>query len=122
MFKRNSNLIPRKSLNARRVEETLDDFNRPINIGYVTFTAEMCTIQPLSGDDVLVLGEGFRDKSVYNVRTNTLISAGSEASNRKPDEIEIYGKWYRVIRVQVHLVGIIPHYECICVEKDTGLI
>lgn len=121
MIGKKSSFFPRFKLKGRRVEETLDDFSRPISITNTEFDVLDCTIQPVTGNDLLALGEGFRTKSVYAIFTSTLIFEGDN-TNRKPDEIEIYSKWYRVARVEIWQNGVASHYKCICVEKDLGLL
>lgn len=121
-MKRRSGPIPRITLSARHVTETVNAFNEPTGLTKTPFNALLCTIQPFVGDDMLPALEGFSTKDVYTVFTETEIIAGEEGTAIKSDEIQIYNKWYRVVKVKKWQVGVIPHYEVVCILLDTGLI
>ena len=120
-IKRRSGAIPRKPLNGRRAIENRNDFNEITSITYQTFQALNCTVQPIEGSSMTPDLIGYMDREVFTVYTETQLTAGVEGTNRKPDELFIYGKWFKVIRCKRWQVGIIPHYECIVIEKDEGL-
>lgn len=119
-FKRRGG-IPRKSLQARRVIEVTNDFNEVISLTTTNFQALYCTVQPYEGDlftpDVL----GFTDRDVFTVFTETELKVGQEGTNRKPDEVMIEGKWFKVVKVK-RWTTLLKHYEVVVVEKDEGLL
>lgn len=114
--------IPRKTLEGRHITDNVDKFNRPLAPTITPFEAKLCTVQPYVGEDLIVGADGFQSKSAFTVFTDTPITEGEEGSLIKPDELLIYGKWYRAAKVKVWQVGVIPHYECTFVQKDLGAI
>ena len=119
---RRSGLIPRKTIPAKRSIETTNDFNEVIDITNQSFNALECTVQPVVGGSMTPDLIGYADREIYTVYTSTLLSFGVEGTNRKPDELFINNKWFKVIRCERWQVGVIPHYECVVVEKDEGLL
>ena len=119
---RRSGLIPRKTIPARRSTETTNDFNEVIGITNQSFNALQCTIQPMIGGSMTPDLIGYADREIYTLYTETMLTEGVEGTNRKPDEVFINGKWFKVIRSKSWSVGIIPHYECVVVEKDEGWV
>lgn len=122
MIKRRSGMIPRKTLQARRVIETRNSFNEITGVQYVTFQALQCTDQPYEGDTFDPNMTGFTNRKVRTVFTETLLQDGDDNSNRKADEVFMYGSWWKVFKVKSWQVGLIPHYEVIVIEKDEGLL
>lgn len=122
MIKRRNGAIPRKPIPARRSTEVKNDFNEVTGITHQTFNALNCTVQPIEGGSMTPDLVGYMDREVFTVFTETFLVAGVEGSNRKPDELFIYGKWFKVIRCKRWQVGLAPHYECVVVEKDEGLL
>lgn len=114
--------IPRKPLDARHVQDILDEFERPTGRSLVSFQALYCTVQPYIGDVFLLAPDGFQGKDIFTVFTETQLSIGKEGGTTKPDEVLINSKWFRVVKVQPWQVGLIPHYECVVVELDEALI
>lgn len=120
-IKRRNGAIRRVTLQARRVVEVRDRFNRIVSTNTESFNAELCTVQPFVGDTFLLTPEGLQNKDVYTVFTQTKLQVGKQGTTEKPDEIFFDGKWFRVAKVKNWSVGLIPHYECIIVELDEGL-
>lgn len=120
-IKRNNGAIPRKTLQARHVTEGYDAYGYPTGLTYVPFEALVCTVQPIQGKDLLLLPEGMRDKEAYTVWTETECDTVNEGTDKKPDEIQIYGDWYKVTKKRSWQVGLIPHYELVVVKRDEGL-
>lgn len=121
---RKRRLLPRITLEARHVEDNVDKFGRPdpLNPLYTPFDLEFCTVQPYVGDDLIVSGDGFDSKTVYTIFTETEVTEGEDDSTIKPDEVKVYGKWYRVAKVKRWQTGVIPHYEIIVVKKQGGTV
>ena len=113
--------IPKITLNARHVTETVNQFGTPTTTN-VAFTCELCTVQPFVGDDLVIAQDGFSTKDVYTLFTATPVTSGDEDSDVKADEVEYKGKWYKVYKVQDWDVGIIPHFCATLVLKDGGLV
>lgn len=122
MIKRRNGAIPRKTLQARRKQDVSDEFERPLTPIVTPFEAKNCTIQPYVGDTFQLAPDGFQGKDVFTVFTETLLTRGKEGSLIKPDELLINNVWFRVVKVKPWQVGLIPHYECIVVELDEGLV
>jgi hypothetical protein len=119
-FKRRGG-IPRKTLPAKRNVEVRNEFNEVTSITETNFQALHCTVQPYEGDmftpDVL----GYTDKDVFTVFTETELKVGQEGTNRKPDEVMIEGKWFKVVKVK-RWQTLLKHYEVVVIEKDEGLL
>ena len=122
MIKRRNGAIPRKTLQARHKQDVLDEFERPLTPTVTPFSAKNCTVQPYVGDTFQLAPDGFQGKDVFTVFTETLLTRGKEGSLIKPDELLINNVWFRVVKVKPWQVGLIPHYECIVVELDEGLV
>lgn len=120
-LKRRNGTIPRITLQARRVVEVRDRFNRILSTDLTTFDAELCTVQPFVGDTFLLSPEGFQNKDVYTLFTQTKLQIGKQGTTEKADEVFFDNKWFRVVKVKNWSVGLIPHYECVIVELDEGL-
>src|SRR6188768_3661806 len=57
------------------------------------------SIQPTTGEELLSLPEGRRNKKTYALFSSSKINL--IVSEQNPDEIEIYGERYEIIRVEV---------------------
>ena len=124
MIKRRRGVIPRKSVQGRHVQDTVDDFGRPL-VGqavYTPFNVLNTTVQPYIGEDFMAADSGFQSKRTYTIFTETKLTEGEEDSIIKPDEVMIDGDWYRVVKVKPWQVGVIPHYECVVVKIVGNLI
>lgn len=121
-IRRSNSKIPRRTLQGRSVEEQLDEFERPELILRQPFDVNKCTVQPYTGDRLALSSDGFQGKDIQTIFTETELTSGLEASNRKADEVLINSRYYKVVKVKPWQVGVIPHYECIVVEIDEGLI
>lgn len=125
MIKRRNGAIPRKTYSARQRTLVADNTsvfsNKTTSITYTPFSVINCTIQPASGSDLKTLDEGFRNKEVYILRTETAVIAVDEGSPRLSDQIQFNGvsglDWFDVIKVKNWSVGVIPHYEVIIVRQ-----
>ena len=122
MIKRRNGAIPRKTLQARHKQDVLDEFERPLTPVTTPFKIYNCTVQPYVGDTFQLAPDGFQGKDVFTLFTETLLTRGKEDSLIKPDEVLINNIWFRVVKVKPWQVGLIPHYECIVVELDEGLV
>lgn len=110
-------LIPRKTLNARQITQTLDVYNYPSEVS-VNITLDSCTAQPVNGYEQQTLPEGYRDKVVYRVFTSTEVLPRIEGSDTSY-QIEVRsGVWCDVISVKVWEVGVQSHYEVLAAEPN----
>lgn len=104
-------LIPRKTLNGRRLTQSVDEFGLPTDSAPVTFDVENAGVQPVTGNQLDVLPEGYRDRKNYRVYTTTPVFTAEEASSNLADEIEAYpGVWCKVIKVEPWGYGLQSHY------------
>lgn len=115
-------MLPRVTLDGRRVVETVNDFNEVIDITTTSFKVKNCTVQPYEGAAMTPDQSGYKQVEAYTIFTDTELKNGKEGTNQKPDEIKLGDKWYKVIRVKIWRNSVIPHYECIVIDKDGGLI
>lgn len=72
------------------------------------------SVQPTTGEEMLSLPEGRRNRKTYSLFTSTEIELIHSAAN--PDQIVIYGDRYEIIRVDVWqnhppVFGIVNHYK-----------
>lgn len=72
------------------------------------------SIQPTTGEEMLSLPEGRRNKKTYSLFTSTHINV--IVSGKNPDQIEIFGERYEVVRVDPWqnnppVFGIVNHYK-----------
>lgn len=114
--------LPRKDIQARHVTDVVDKFGEPTGATYTDFTMSKCTVQPYVGSDFILGTDGFTDKTVYTVFTDTFVTDGLDGGVTKPDEAYIYGKWFRCAKVRIWGNDVISHYECVFVEMTEGLI
>ena len=74
------------------------------------------TWQPLTGEELNTLPEGRRGNGGYALFTET------ELQNRQdgisPDIVEVNGRDFEVINVELWQNSIIPHYRVICASKE----
>jgi hypothetical protein len=122
MALRRRGVIPRKNFPARRVVETLDKFNRPTGLTYTDFLVKNCTIQPYTGE-VMVLGaDGASDMASFVMYTDTSVFEGNDGGSRKADQVYYLNNWYKVVKVKPWLSEVIPHYEVMLVKIDGALV
>lgn len=110
-------LIPRKQLDARRVDIVYDAYNRPSEVE-VVFTIENAGVQPVSGNELKVLPEGLRDKISYRIITTTEVRGLKEGTDDAGDKVMLYGDWFRIVRVEIWDTGVQSHYNAIAVKED----
>ena len=72
------------------------------------------SVQPTSGEEMLSLPEGRRNKKVYSLFTSTPINLIYAGTN--PDQIEIFGERFEIFQVEIWqnnppVFGIINHYK-----------
>lgn len=112
-------LIPRKTLNARRITLTYDNYNIPSEIE-AYFPVENAGVQPYTGGKGMKASlEGYRNKNAYYLFTTTPLRTADEGDrNAMADRVEIDGKWCTVLKVAKWDTGIRSHYEAILVETN----
>jgi len=112
-------LIPRKTLNAKRVTGGVDADGYPIDDVDVAFTVENASVQPVTGYSLQAVPEGYRDNRVVRVYTTTEVLIGDEGTDLKGDQIEFEpGRWGRVVKVEPWQVGVQSHYLAFVVEVN----
>jgi len=72
------------------------------------------SIQPTTGEEMLSLPEGRRNRKTYSLYSSTKINLISTGTN--PDQITIFGERYEVVRVEpwqnrADIFGIINHFK-----------
>jgi len=77
-----------------------------------TFTIK-ASVQPMSGDEVLTLPEGDREKELQTVYTDTLLRTIDQDTKTEADRVVWNGSDYEVIKVRPYQMGALDHYECI---------
>lgn len=127
-YLRNSGKIPRKTLQGynRFVSKTTGGVfeNDLESITSTPFDVLQCTVQPLTGSELMVLEEGLRSKEVYNVFTNTKLTEAIEGTDQLADQIEIDGvngvSLFTVLKVKKWDNGLIPHYHAVVVKEPNN--
>ena len=71
-------------------------------------TTFRAVVEPIT-DERLPLEEGLRRETRWRVYTRERLEA--LAPNSRGDELEIRGRWHRVVRVDYHPSPRAPHYE-----------
>lgn len=75
------------------------------------------SVQPTTGEEMLSVPEGRRNRKTYSLFTSTKIDVIHGVNNTtNPDQIIIYGERYEVVRVEVWqnnppVFGIVNHYK-----------
>lgn len=75
------------------------------------------SIQPTSGEEMLSIPEGRRNRKTYSLFTSTPIDVIHGVNNStNPDQIEIFAERYEIVRVEVWqnnppVFGIVNHYK-----------
>ncbi len=90
--------------------------HRPVAAVESTFTIH-ASVQPLSGDEVQLLGLGDRVRKTRKAYTATLLRTVDEAAEKPADEISISGTTYEVHSVETQ-TAVIPHYKVILMAKQ----
>ena len=72
------------------------------------------SVQPTTGEEMLSIPEGRRNRKTYSLFTNPDIEVIHGGAN--PDQILIYGERYEVVRVEIWqnnppVFGIVNHYK-----------
>lgn len=72
------------------------------------------SIQPTTGEEMLSLPEGRRNRKTYSLFTSTKINLITTSTN--PDQIDIFGERYEIIRVEPWqnnppVFGIVNHFK-----------
>ena len=79
-------LLPTTEFQAQRVEVIYGPRNRPTNVT-TNFTVRDAWLQPISGHEQGLLGDGYRDKVVYKMYCSTKVRPAEEGTNNKADRI-----------------------------------
>lgn len=78
-----------------------------------------CSVQPTSGEDLLSIPEGRRNKKTYALFTSTKINVIHGLNNSvNPDQVEIYGERFEVVKVEIWqnnpaVFSVVNHYKMI---------
>lgn len=113
--------IPRVTLQGRGVTQGTDSRGRPTARTYTPFDLLSCTVQPYIGDDLLTLEDGYSNKNVLKIWTETKCVTTKEGSAELADEVYFDGDWYKVKKSQPWQNGVISHYELTVVQIDEVL-
>jgi len=82
------------------------------------------SVQPTTGEEMLSLPEGRRNRKTYSLFTSTKIEVIHGFGNStNPDQIEIYGGRYEIVRVEIWqnnppVFGIVNHYKFYAQELE----
>lgn len=71
------------------------------------------SIQPLNGKELESLPEGRREKDTYNIYTDFQLRTVDEEGNTNPDQVDIFGQSFEIIKVDTWKNNVIPHYKAI---------
>lgn len=85
--------------------------------GTETLIPITASVQPTTGEEMLSLPEGRRNKKTYSLFTSSKIEVIHGLNNStNPDQIQIYGERYEIVQVEVWknnppIFGIVNHYK-----------
>lgn len=82
----------------------------PVPLGDLTIRAG---VQPTSGEDLISLPEGQRERESYKIYSVTEMQTAKENTQKKADVLEFYGKLFEVQQVQRHFGLGLDHYKAI---------
>lgn len=82
--------------------------------GGETLIVITASIQPTTGEEMLSLPEGRRNRKTYSLFTSTKINLISTGTN--PDQVQIFGERFEVVRVEPWqnnppVFGIVNHFK-----------
>jgi hypothetical protein len=105
--------IFRIPLNVTRYNPTtyVNGIPQPATFTNIPITA---SVQPTTGEEMLSLPEGRRNKKTFSLFTSTKINLIVGGAN--PDQIDIFGERYEVVRVEPWqnnppVFGIVNHFK-----------
>jgi hypothetical protein len=75
------------------------------------------TVEPLDGQDLLLIPEGERTKEMIRIYSELELKTADEACARKADVVRYQGKLYEVHKVKTW-TQLIPHFETIAISKS----
>lgn len=112
-------LLPRKILNARVITSSLDEDNLPLPPTVQNILLENCGVHPITGYKLMAMGEGFRDKRLWEVYTTTPLPYKVEGEGVSPPEIEVKPNiWAVVVGADEWEYTIQSHTKYVVVEKN----
>lgn len=115
-------LIPRKTLQGKRLTQMLDSHNLPLPPKEVEFTIENAGVQPVPGYEANALPSGWRDRKIFKLFTTTKVEPAEEGTDSSGDLVEVVvdgeSLWCRVMRVKPWTYGIQSHYEAVLVHEN----
>ena len=76
--------------------------------------------QSLSGDDMLSLPEGRRNRETYLIYTSTELIAGDVDNKINPDIVVFDGVDFEIINVEPWQNGIYNHYKAVASKKQVS--
>lgn len=76
----------------------------------------LACVQPMDGDDLLLLTEAERSKQMIVIWTQSELFTVSEAQKRKADIVTYRGRKFEIHKVK-YWGQLIPHFECVAVDK-----
>lgn len=123
-LRRNKSGIPRVTLQARRRVKTLNPDGYATTTTNTSFDLLQCTVQPASGDDLLVVPEGLRDKEAFNIFTQTNANPAVEGTNSPGDQVFLTTRyasdegWFTVVKRKAWQNGVINHYHLIVIKEN----
>ncbi len=81
------------------------------------------SVQPLTGEDVLLLPEGRRNSKSYALFTSTPIKTLNTNNTKNTDQIQIFGERFEIIKVEIwqnnpSVFAVTNHYKMIVVKLE----
>ena len=102
---------------AVRTRVQNDEYNIPRQEKF-EFVVKDADIQPVKGNDIQIIPEGYRGKSLYKVYSKTPMTAGKEGTDNLPDKLLIFGEWHSVFVVEKWLHGLDDYYLAYLVNEN----
>lgn len=102
---------------AVRTRVQNDEYNIPRTVEF-EFIVANADIQPVRGNEINIIPEGFRGKSLYKIYSKTPMTAGKEGTDNLPDKVLIFGEWHSVYQVEKWLYGLDDYYLAYVVNEN----
>lgn len=78
------------------------------------------SVQPLTGDETLLLPENLRERDSKKIYTSTELFGVKKGSNKEPDIVLIGSVEYNVVKVFVWQNNVVNHYKVILAKRTTN--
>jgi len=76
------------------------------------------SVQPLTGNERQALPEGLRERGRYYIYTSFALRTEDQTTKTPADEVDLFGKKYKVVLLEPWQNNILGHYKALVSEAD----